>query len=307
MVDMNQEAYQSLRYWMKERHKIYERRFVEKRDPPWTDDPILREFKFTNVYRELDRVTHWMRRYWTSPNDDPTRPDLMLFNCALFRVFGTIEAAQVIGWQRGRFDWRTTAAKAEKYRQTEGKLFTSAYIITNAVRGTNPTHAKTRVVSEGILKPLWEQKRELAARMVESQSLEKSWELLGELSGFGGQGFIAYEVITDLRHTSVLRGASDIYTWANAGPGARRMLNVLFGRELRFRPPKSQTLSEMQVLQERLKEELVPGDLPTLEIRDVEHSLCETFKYWRTLKQFGRPKSLFVPSEGTYAPARVRM
>lgn len=300
LPELNEEAYRELVWWMVERHRIYMRRFITGTPAPWTTDPILAEYKFTNVYRELDHVTWWMRTFFTKPNDDPTRPDLTLFNCAMFRVFGTIEAAQLLGWQRSGFNWRTTAAKAEKYRQTQGKLFTSAYIITNVARGVDSTHAKTRVVCEGFLKPLWEHKRELAAKMVASRSLEKSWELLGEFPGFGGQGFIAYEVITDLRWTSVLKKAADIHSWANAGPGARKMLNVLFDREITYHPKKSQTLSEMQMLYGVLRDTLVGEYLPSLEMRDVEHSLCETFKYWRTLKEFGRPKSYFYPRRDTY-------
>jgi len=37
-----------------ERQKVWYRRVVEGRPAPWTDDDILQEYRFTNVYRELD-------------------------------------------------------------------------------------------------------------------------------------------------------------------------------------------------------------------------------------------------------------
>ena len=42
-----------------ERHMIYRRREAGE-SPPWTADPILCNYRFTNVYRELDRVTIWI-------------------------------------------------------------------------------------------------------------------------------------------------------------------------------------------------------------------------------------------------------
>ena len=37
-------------YFASERHRVFERRVAGEPDP-WTDDPILREFKFCNVFR----------------------------------------------------------------------------------------------------------------------------------------------------------------------------------------------------------------------------------------------------------------
>lgn len=52
-----------------ERQAIWHRRYVGKLEPPWTDDPVLAEFRFCNVHRELDagtihlaRMTHEARR-----------------------------------------------------------------------------------------------------------------------------------------------------------------------------------------------------------------------------------------------------
>ena len=53
--------------WINERHRIYLKRLY-KETPPWTDDPILQSYKFTNPFRENDRVTVWMRQNWTNQN-----------------------------------------------------------------------------------------------------------------------------------------------------------------------------------------------------------------------------------------------
>ena len=64
-------------YWVNERHSIYLRKAAG--DPrPWTKDPILQRYKFTNVFRELDMGTKWLRECIILPHwsDGP----LLLFN-----------------------------------------------------------------------------------------------------------------------------------------------------------------------------------------------------------------------------------
>jgi len=43
-----------------ERHSIYKKKEIEKLPPPWTDDPILSSFKFTNVVRSTDPGTRYV-------------------------------------------------------------------------------------------------------------------------------------------------------------------------------------------------------------------------------------------------------
>ena len=53
--------------WIADRHLIYQKRCSGVK-PPWTEDTILRDYKFTNPFRENDYVTIWMRENWTNPN-----------------------------------------------------------------------------------------------------------------------------------------------------------------------------------------------------------------------------------------------
>lgn len=57
--ESNQENLDLFFNFMNERHNIWHKRFVEKLTPPWTEDPILKVTKYTNIYRELDRGTLW--------------------------------------------------------------------------------------------------------------------------------------------------------------------------------------------------------------------------------------------------------
>ena len=40
---------------MLERMLIWKRRFIDEQNRPWSNNNILNKFKFTNVYRMLDR------------------------------------------------------------------------------------------------------------------------------------------------------------------------------------------------------------------------------------------------------------
>ena len=49
--------------------------------------------------REHDATTAWMREFWTGPNASAGADvGTTVFNCALFRYYGTIELAERIAW-----------------------------------------------------------------------------------------------------------------------------------------------------------------------------------------------------------------
>jgi hypothetical protein len=53
---------------------------------PWTGDPILRAFKFCNVYRAADRVSQYMIRD-VCYHDQPCTDEDRLFQIVAFRTF----------------------------------------------------------------------------------------------------------------------------------------------------------------------------------------------------------------------------
>ena len=72
---------------------------------PWSNDDILNNFKFTNVKRSMDRTTEWFWKERLDKHKEAPAPTI-LFNCALFRYFGTIEFSEAIGWIE---HWPTSA------------------------------------------------------------------------------------------------------------------------------------------------------------------------------------------------------
>ena len=288
-------------YWINERHAIYQRRNMGLPRSEWTNDPILQKYKFTNPFRENDRVTVWMRENWTKPNDNKRSAEI-IFNCCLFRMVGTSEFAEEHGWVEFSTNWDSEYTKSLiKNRIAEGKrTFTGAYIITN--QGLKLP--KAEVVVDHFLKPIYDASEHIAVSAGFSQSLQKTHEKLAEYRGWGGGGFMAYEVVTDLNYTPVLKNATDRFTWANAGPGAKRGLNRILGNPLKKSMTQKVANEGMQDLLQMTKEVypfngyLLGEHIPTdqVDMRTIEHSLCEWDKYERVLHGQGRPRSTFTPS-----------
>ena len=106
--------------------------------------------------------------------------------------------------------------------------------------------------------------------------------------------FMAYEVVTDWRHTWLGDKAEDILSWANPGPGARRGLNRIYGRPLEKTIKTKQCVEEMKDLL-HASPAYIGVHVPNLEMRDIEHSLCEFDKYERVRLGEGKPRSLYKP------------
>jgi hypothetical protein len=289
---MEFEAVESFFGWINERHAIYQRR-VNKETAPWTEDPILREYKFTNPFRENDRVTVWMRKNWTLPT---LTNEELVFNCCLFRMIGTIDFALNHGLVFENRGWDPEETKEFIQQRLAEKLptFTGAYIITN--QGIKAP--KSEVVIDYFLRPIWGNRKRLTEKMMSNKTcgLQNAHQELMKYKGFGGGGFMAYEVVTDLFYTKVLCDAKDRYSWANAGPGAKRGLNRLNNRPLTKSLSDSVCVEEMKDFWHMAPSHI--GDhinIKDVDMRCIEHSLCEWDKYERVRLNQGRPRSRYYP------------
>lgn len=170
-----------------------------------------------------------------------------------------------------------------------GKLYTSAYMLTCPwPKGYSGPRDKPMFTCHRVLGSLWVDRANLTRFFESSHRIENVVLKLSQYEGWGD--FLAYEVASDLRHTRYLRGAPDKCTWANPGPGATRGLNYIYGRELTAKPRPEQLVREMRDLLEFVETRWDYS--PPLELREIEHSLCELFKYVR-----GSTRQKFLPSK----------
>jgi hypothetical protein len=261
--------------YINERHNIYLHH--QKRDPfPWTEDEILQTFSFCNVFRELDTVTIWIRQNWRELY--PDHPNLP-FAMSMARQINWPDTLEELGFPEHWNPERVKAIMQDRMNRRE-KVYTGAYMLTGTLGGT-----KVEQTTDKILTPLYEN-----PPPIHHNSLQNTWAEYLPYAGFSG--FMAYEVVTDLRHTKHLENAEDIMTWANAGPGANRGLNRIHNRELKKTIKKEQLTEEMMDLLDYSVEILEPH-VPPLEMREIEHCLCEFDKYERTRLFEGRPRSKY--------------
>jgi len=306
---------QALWDWINERHAIYlRRRWVAGQDYlspaareavigngqplryAYTDDPILARYRFCNVFRELDRTTIWIREHWREPHrGDPS----VLFAMAVARAINWPPTLEAIGYPWPWDPGRVYHIMRDRARRGE-KVYTGAYVVRgdvqrrdpSAPRDNNKPYYTVYTVLNGIAQTL--------AWGLDPPSLCGTllalWCWLSALPGWGG-GFTAYEVVSDLRHTDLLCRAPDIMTWAHAGLGAVRGLNRVHGRPLHVRPadPVGE-MRELLAVANGAGSPLASWVPRPLEMRDIEHSLCEMDKYERARLGQGLPRQLFMPA-----------
>ena len=255
---------------------------------PWTDDPILQEYKFTNVKRAHDRTTKWFWENVLDPNHYKPK-EYLLFNCALFRYFGTIEFSEAIGgWTELWTEHKEIIRDIAKSRlEKNQKVFTGAYVITN--QGIKAP--KQDVVIDEFLTPLWYKLPDLVKIASDTQSWEAVAKRMMKLKGFGGTGFMTKEVLQDAIHTSVLADCTDRNRWCPIGPGARRGLNRVYDRAVKSKVPDAQMLEEMRELWKMQTLRWLNWHWHELELHDIQFQLCEFDKYERVLHGEGRPRN----------------
>ncbi len=283
---------------------------------PLTADYILQTYRFCNVFREDDATTRW----FAAQVRDKVPPDQVLLATVLFRWFNRVSTADAIFMQLdidGATAWesmvRTEGSDASFNRMRhaiiamvgkKGPFVTGSYII-QGWEGMNKLDGVLRCVKEFVR----------TDKALDHKDSDRSWSMnhvkvtdyclrnpghvtLEEVHGWLMQfpymgGFMAYEVVTDLHHTALLRNAPDGDTWAHAGPGATRGLNRIHMRMLTGRIPQRDMKNEMlDLLTASRDRKLWPFKRPW-DMRTVEHTLCEFDKYERTRLGQGRPRQKY--------------
>lgn len=340
--------------WVNERHAIYIRKWIreggwdspgnpwpyapegadlEECDPehfavaesgPLTLDPVMSQYRFCNVFRELDRVTVWIRENIRERYADHPNLWLML---AIARYINWPETLQWLmnrGQTKCDFNaWPNTQGYGQPdflphfafspealgnaldhWSSLGKKVYTGAYMIRAE---SNPkaewySWTKQQYVARIVIGRLWEDRetweRHLSgSNHAEGVTLQSVWERFQQPRYIGWGPFMAYQVVVDMRHTRFLRDAPDINTWAALGPGSRRGLNRLAGRPVDFALTQARGLEEMRLIWEEQDARRAPW-VPPIDLSDIQNALCETDKYLRVQLGEGKPRAQYVPGRG---------
>jgi hypothetical protein len=246
--------------------------------PPWTDDPILREYKFTNAYRAADRVSQFLIKHVIYAGDQA--PEEVFFRILLFKLFNKIETWRLLTEKLGavrhadysfaRYDAVLSAAIA-----AGRTIYSAAYIMPSGSRtlGTTRKHRAHLRLLERMMED------ELPLRIAESRKMLDGFKLLRSYPMIGD--FLAYQYITDLNY-STLTDFSET-EFVVPGPGARSGIQKCF-----FSLGGLGEADLIRVVTDRQGEELARLGLEfrtlwgrPLQFIDCQNLFCEVDKYAR--------------------------
>lgn len=213
-------------YWTfaARRQQVFEARLAGKA-PPWTEDRILREFKFCNVFRASDRVSQYMIQKVIHEQSDGTSED-RLFRIVAFRTFSETSTWDAVtahlgrspslaDLSSGRFEQALDATKAAL-----GGLYTGAFILcATKAYGFDQKHRNHVALFQHMFL-----KEKLGLKLLRAKSLEAVVRLLEEFPLTGP--FMAYQTAIDLNYSELINFDENDYT--QAGPGALRGINKAF-------------------------------------------------------------------------------
>ena len=247
---------------------------------PWTDDPILAQYSFTEVFREDDKTTRWLNTYVREPMRDQDR---VLPAVLIFRWFNRIKTGEAIFNHRQRglaaFDRFMRTGDTGPMRKAilahcgAGPYVTGAYTINTRSAGLGLNKL------DGVLKliQMWMETHDWKRPDTSSLQAFSVWCQSPCLAMF-----MTDQIATDLRWTYLLENAPDKMTWANPGPGCANGLNKVFGRPDGYKVKDAQMINEMRALLALSQDgDYWPQDWPQWELHEVENCCCEFSKYSR--------------------------
>jgi len=266
------------------RHSVFQAR-ADGKPKPWTDDEILQSYRFCNVYRELDTVTQWISDNWREPHAD--HPDLW-FAMAVARWVNWPETLAEIGFPLPWNPKKFIAALAKRKAMGE-KVWTGAYMIGTQGNAMD----KPLFIAQGVLQPLWDARISLRPR--KGMTLETFARPIINTKNQGT--FMVGQIVADIKYVEPLRSAPDWATWAVSGPGSRRGLNRVVGRDLDKGWNDKVFHETLLVLRNFLNSAKVPW-MEDFHAQDVQNCLCEFDKYERVRLGEGKPRSRYPGRPG---------
>lgn len=283
----------SLLYFVWEREVI---RIVKSRgaERPWTKDPVLERYKFTNIRRRDDRVSRWIIDNVIAPNEQ--RQDLW-FILLITRLINWPPTLQhliekdILFRSAGDFNPVQFSDAVESFKATGGKVYSGAYMVYPTKM--DPGGVKSLAIARHIILPALDIGYEIDHVLFTDEP--KIEDFVRELSGsFGISTFMAGQVAADLTYCPQLGEAVDLYTYAPIGPGSSRGLNYLLNRA----PNAGWTTETFNRELIKIREQIIKQvGITDLTLHDVQNIMCEYSKYCRTVLGEGKPKTTYVPEK----------
>jgi thymidylate kinase len=190
--------------------------------PPWTNDSILQQYKFTNAYRASDRTSQYLIRNVIYHGDQS--PDELFFRTILFKIFNRVETWELLTHSFGQVSYKDYSyarydAALTKAIDSGTTIYSAAYIMPSG--GPSSFGRKHRMHLKLLEQML---KDDLPTRLAEASSMSRAFDLLRAYPTIGD--FLAYQYVTDLNYSTLLNFTE--MDFVVPGPGARDGLRKCF-------------------------------------------------------------------------------
>ena len=212
-----------------DRQLIWHKRFVKKEPSPWTNSHYFINFKFCNVYRELDKGSIVLIEK-VLKNKELSLEDKIL-NIFLYRRFNTVSFFDMFGVQTMKtFDWKRLEKRMDEEKKKGNRLFNDAYIIcqryyTSEYRSRDK-HVQQLLLIDGLRKEFHEFKfHVLKDGRNYIKSLHEAFVKRIPMTG----NFLAYQYCTDISYIPELKNRFiDLNDFVAMGPGSIPGVHLLF-------------------------------------------------------------------------------
>jgi hypothetical protein len=271
------------------RHRVWERRQAGAAQP-WSEDPILRTRKFTNMFRVIDPGSQFVL---TDLAVDTT-PRTALARCFLYRYTNLPTTwrhlRDVLGEYPDEMDLFEEGRLVEAihaYRDSGHKVFSGAYVIL-----PQPNHSGDKVEQAVGLAARWMNAH--AQDFLAATSQEQRFAILRREFGVGP--FMAMQILTDWGYTPQC-GEDREAEFVVAGPGCIK--------GAKFIAPTWKVEKTLEWATEHWQSTgpVLPGGR-RLSRMDVQNTFCEFSKYHR-YDQKPMPVREYVPAHPGAQPAPV--
>lgn len=303
--DIDKKALRLLNRFITERYRIHVRKDVQKLQPPFTENPILKEFRFTNIRREHDRETKWLIDNIT--NNDFLTYRQKLLNCILFRLYNKHESLEIIGAPikfEGLWTFVPSREKVVKYSQDNPKYvwFTNAFITGGMKFILKKTYTKETIVAAlplRLMKTLNDS--DFFNKIQACNDQKQVYEVLKGVDGIGD--FLAYQIFVDFTYIREFPFSENEFTIA--GPGCKKGLDYLFKDKdglsyeecLFWLRDNWENIHSLFGIGNWFDPEKEMVDLKhydrRMNVMSLENCFCEFSKYYRAYHDTGRPRNKY--------------
>ncbi|MBC9911044.1 nucleotide kinase domain-containing protein [Chitinophaga varians] len=243
---------------------------------PWTDDPILNKFRFTNVFRAADRVSQYLIHLQYSEQD----PKEIFFKTLLFKIFNKIETYNYLEKKLNAISYRNFSVdKYDKFlteRMTHNKtIYSAAYIMPSAgnVFGYKFKHTNHLELLMRMLKDNMPDLTSSCKTLNDVYSKLLSYPSIGK--------FLAFQYTIDLNYSTILNFSE--MDFVIAGPGAQNGINKCFESlgDYTFEDVIKMMADTQELECNRLNIEPIELWGRPLQLIDCQNIFCEVDKYLR--------------------------